>query len=232
MRAEVGAADDRFPRSWTGCGHGSRGGGGQGGGRRRVAPGGRTAIEVAVVHRPRYDDWSLPKGKLDPGESFEEAAVREIEEEIGVQGELGRELPATGLHTTTRGGPRSSATGRWSSRRCRAFTPNDEVDEVRWGRLVDDARRSADLRPGDQGSARMNRERFPGLAGVVGPAGRPGRDAGYARRRHRGDGGLHALGPQRQQPRRLRRRRRHRRLRGRDRPRGGRRICSAPTRAA
>ena len=37
--------------------------------------------EVLVVHRPRYDDWSLPKGKLDPGESLEEAALREVEEE-------------------------------------------------------------------------------------------------------------------------------------------------------
>ena len=41
--------------------------------------------EVAVVHRPRYDDWSLPKGKLDPGESFEDAALREVEEETGVR---------------------------------------------------------------------------------------------------------------------------------------------------
>ena len=45
---------------------------------------------IAVVHRPRYDDWSLPKGKLDPGESFEEAAVREIEEEIGVRAPIVR----------------------------------------------------------------------------------------------------------------------------------------------
>ena len=38
-----------------------------------------------MVHRPRYDDWSLPKGKLDPGESFEEAALREVEEETGLR---------------------------------------------------------------------------------------------------------------------------------------------------
>ena len=48
---------------------------------------------VAVVHRPRHDDWSLPKGKLDPGESFEDAALREVEEETGVRGRLVRELP-------------------------------------------------------------------------------------------------------------------------------------------
>ena len=50
--------------------------------------------EVLVVHRPRYSDWSLPKGKLDPGESWEEAALREVEEEAGVRGRLVRELPA------------------------------------------------------------------------------------------------------------------------------------------
>ena len=57
----------------------------------RPAPGG--APELVVIHRPRYDDWSLPKGKLDPGESFEDAALREVEEEIGVRCRLGAELP-------------------------------------------------------------------------------------------------------------------------------------------
>ena len=45
----------------------------------------RCGDRIAVIHRPRYDDWSLPKGKLDPGETFEEAAVREIHEEIDPQ---------------------------------------------------------------------------------------------------------------------------------------------------
>ena len=48
---------------------------------------------VAVVHRPRYDDWSLPKGKLDEGETFEEAALREVWEETGLRAALVRELP-------------------------------------------------------------------------------------------------------------------------------------------
>src|ERR671928_144108 len=52
-------------------------------------------VEVALVHRPQYDDWTLPKGKLDPGEGFEEAAVREVEEETGIRCRLGRELPST-----------------------------------------------------------------------------------------------------------------------------------------
>src|SRR5919107_5088546 len=45
---------------------------------------------VAVVHRPKYDDWSLPKGKLDPGEGFVEAALREVEEETGFRARLGK----------------------------------------------------------------------------------------------------------------------------------------------
>ena len=49
--------------------------------------------EVVVVHRPRYEDWTLPKGKLDPGETLEEAALREVEEETGLRCRLVRELP-------------------------------------------------------------------------------------------------------------------------------------------
>ena len=52
-------------------------------------------VEVILVHRPRYDDWSLPKGKLDPGETDEEAALREVEEETCVVARLGPELPTT-----------------------------------------------------------------------------------------------------------------------------------------
>jgi 8-oxo-dGTP diphosphatase len=52
-------------------------------------------VEVVLVHRPHYDDWSLPKGKLDPGESDEEAALREVEEETGLRGRLETELSST-----------------------------------------------------------------------------------------------------------------------------------------
>ena len=86
---------------------------------------------VAVVHRPRYDDWALPKGKLDPGESFEEAAVREVEEEIGVTGTLGDELEPT-EYTDHKG--RSKIVRYWllDVDEVAEFAPNDEVDEVRW----------------------------------------------------------------------------------------------------
>ncbi len=50
---------------------------------------------MLVVHRPSYDDWSFPKGKVEPGESDEDCAVREVEEETGLVCALGRELPAT-----------------------------------------------------------------------------------------------------------------------------------------
>ena len=50
---------------------------------------------VLLVHRPAYDDWTFPKGKVDPGESDEDCAVREVEEETGLRCVLGRELPST-----------------------------------------------------------------------------------------------------------------------------------------
>ena len=52
-------------------------------------------VEVILVHRPRYDDWSLPKGKVDPGESDEQAALREVQEEASVEAHIGPELPTT-----------------------------------------------------------------------------------------------------------------------------------------
>jgi 8-oxo-dGTP diphosphatase len=88
------------------------------------------AIEIALVHRPRYDDWSLPKGKLDSGESFEEAALREVEEETGMRCRLGRELGET-RYTDHKGRPK--IVRYWAMGDCEGgFAPNDEVDELRW----------------------------------------------------------------------------------------------------
>jgi 8-oxo-dGTP pyrophosphatase MutT (NUDIX family) len=85
---------------------------------------------VALVHRPRYDDWTLPKGKLDPGESFEEAALREVEEETGLRCRLVRELPATEYRV----GARRKVVRYWlmEPEAEAAFVPNDETDDLRW----------------------------------------------------------------------------------------------------
>jgi len=85
---------------------------------------------IAVVHRPRYDDWSLPKGKLDPGESWEEAALREVWEETGLRCKLGRELSPT-FYKDRKG--RSKAVRYWLMDVSEGkFKPNEEVDELRW----------------------------------------------------------------------------------------------------
>jgi 8-oxo-dGTP diphosphatase len=88
--------------------------------------------EVVVVHRPRYDDWSLPKGKLDPGESWEDAAAREVNEEVGLRVRLGEELPPV-AYRDHKG--REKAVRYWLMEPedgHAPFTPNDEVDEMRW----------------------------------------------------------------------------------------------------
>jgi 8-oxo-dGTP diphosphatase len=88
-------------------------------------------IEVLLVHRPRYDDWSLPKGKLDPGEAAEAAALREVAEETGVRGRLGRELPSVS-YVDRHGRPKQVRFWLMTCERTETFRANDEVDEVRW----------------------------------------------------------------------------------------------------
>ena len=88
-------------------------------------------VEIVVVHRPRYDDWSLPKGKLDKGETWEEAALREVEEEVGLKCRLGDELEPTSYQDRK---GRAKVVRYWlmEPKGDRAFEPNDEVDEIRW----------------------------------------------------------------------------------------------------
>jgi 8-oxo-dGTP diphosphatase len=85
---------------------------------------------VLLIHRPRYDDWTLPKGKLDPGESFEDAALREVEEETGQRCSLGRELPSTRYEV----GGRPKLVRYWlmTPEGDAEFEPNDEADDARW----------------------------------------------------------------------------------------------------
>ena len=92
---------------------------------------GERGVEVVVVHRPRYDDWSLPKGKLDQGEGWEQAALREVEEEVGLRCRLGDELPPVG-YTDHKG--RAKVVRYWlmEPEADPAFEPNEEVDEMRW----------------------------------------------------------------------------------------------------
>jgi 8-oxo-dGTP diphosphatase len=85
---------------------------------------------VLLVHRPRYDDWTFPKGKLDPGESFEDAALREVEEETGVRCTLGRELPPTSYEVNGR--PKLVRYWLMSPDAELDFAPNDETDDIRW----------------------------------------------------------------------------------------------------
>ena len=86
--------------------------------------------KVAVVHRPRYDDWSFPKGQLDAGESWEDGALREVEEEIGLRCRLGEELPPTSYRDPK---GRAKVVRYWRMEPLDGeFAPSDEVDEVRW----------------------------------------------------------------------------------------------------
>jgi len=88
-------------------------------------------VEVVVVHRPRYDDWSLPKGKCDPGEDDGACALREVEEETGLACRLGRELPSVS-YRDRRG--RDKQVRYWSMTPLAGgrFVANPEVDELRW----------------------------------------------------------------------------------------------------
>lgn len=98
----------------------------------------RTHLEVLIVHRPKYDDWSFPKGKLDPGEGDEQCAVREVEEETGLRCVLGHELAGTS-YIDRKGRPK--VVRYWEMTVSGGeFAPNDEVDVVQW-LTVDEADR-------------------------------------------------------------------------------------------
>jgi 8-oxo-dGTP diphosphatase len=91
--------------------------------------------QVALVHRPKYDDWALPKGKLDEGESWEDGAVREVREETGYSGGLREELSPV-EYTDPKGRPKTVRYWRMDVLDGE-FEPNDEVDKLRWLGLDD-----------------------------------------------------------------------------------------------
>lgn len=88
--------------------------------------------EVALIHRPRYDDWSLPKGKVDPGESLPTTAAREILEETGYTVRLGKLIGKVAYPVQGR----TKVVYYWMARVLEGtYTPNDETDELRWMKI-------------------------------------------------------------------------------------------------
>lgn len=93
----------------------------------------RRGGEVLLVHRPKYGDWTFPKGKAKDGESDEDCALREVEEETGLRCALGRELATTSYRALA--GPK--VVRYWEMTPLNGeFAPTAEVDEIRWLSVV------------------------------------------------------------------------------------------------
>ena len=94
----------------------------------RIGPSDET--EIAVIHRPSYDDWTLPKGKVEPDETAEDCALREVREETGFKCELVRPLGCT-AYVDRRG--RDKVACYWVMEvRSGRFRPGIEVDKLVW----------------------------------------------------------------------------------------------------
>ena len=87
--------------------------------------------ELLVVHRPRYDDWTLPKGKAEPGESDEDCALREVEEETGLVCQLGPEV-AVSEYEDAAGRPKRVRYFEMTPPDGAEAAPRNEIDDVRW----------------------------------------------------------------------------------------------------
>ena len=87
-------------------------------------------LEIVLVHRPAYDDWSFPKGKLDPDETETQAALREVEEETGLVCRLGPEIGTTRYRDSKR---RPKTVRYWEmTPTAGTLAAANEVDDVRW----------------------------------------------------------------------------------------------------
>lgn len=91
-------------------------------------------LEVLLIHRPRYDDWSFPKGKLDEDETLPECAVREVAEEIGLKVRLGVPLPVTRYDVAKNGTSRPKEVWYWAAevKEGKPKPDGEETDEFRW----------------------------------------------------------------------------------------------------
>jgi len=87
--------------------------------------------EILLVHRAKYDDWTLPKGKAEPGESDEQCALREVEEETGLTCELGDEVGVTEYEDGA-GRPKRVRYFAMKPREGQEAGPHNEIDGVRW----------------------------------------------------------------------------------------------------
>ena len=112
----------------------------------------RGRLQVLLVHRPRYDDWSWAKGKLDPGEEWPVAAVREVLEETGLVVRLGRPLPCTAYTVLTKeGAPATKTTRYWAAEVTGGDgTLQHEIDQVAWLDVAEAANRLTYSRDQDQ----------------------------------------------------------------------------------
>ncbi|MER7170896.1 NUDIX hydrolase [Streptomyces mesophilus] len=128
----------------------------------RFAPDGDN-LQLALVYRPKWADWSFPKGKLKRGETWQEAAVREVREETGMLCELGPALPSAYYLDARK---RTKEVRYWAARATTGtFTPNSEVSHMAW---------LSPTAASDRLTHERDRSLVPAFLAALGQAGRVG----------------------------------------------------------